>query len=521
MAQLTKEQQAAIDNYSNDIVTLENFVTAVRKLPGMYIGHVSAKGVKNMCREILQNSVDQILDESSPANWFSFFYDMRSLEVRVEDNGKGLPFDDIIRILTENHTSKNFEKKLFDYSSGLNGSGSKITNSLSSVYIVESYKYDGTAVKVEFHKGFPTTKKPIPIPNKEHKQGLVTYFIPDPEIMGENIILDWKKLYDLIKLIMSLTPIGSKMDFEAIDLEGKTHKETIVNKDGIFTYLIMNTTKPIIAPIRCFADDGVHRLEMAFCYDGGDDNGPDEKENVTSFANFCPTIGGTHVDGCIEGITRWFTQYMNTIYLANQKAKDKIKVNSVDIKTGLNCFIAAAHLEPVLTGQSKELLSNEDMIGFCKDVVMKGLDEWSKTNPIDLAKLSKFFKEIAELRMKNETGRAKITQKFQKNSVNDLPQKYIRPLQNKGIELFIVEGDSALGSVKDGRNPQCQGVFPIRGKIINAFGHSRREVFENAEVQAITQIILGGEYHRNFTIDEVKVDKVIFLADADVEDNVR
>ena len=123
---------------------------------------------------------------------------MRTLEIKVEDNGKGLPYNDIIRTLTQNHTSKNFEKKLYQYSSGLHGSGSKIVNALSSTYIVESYKYDGTAVRVEFHKGVPTTKKPVPIPNKKKKQGLITYFVPDQEIMGDNIVLEWKKFYNLI-----------------------------------------------------------------------------------------------------------------------------------------------------------------------------------------------------------------------------------------------------------------------------------------------------------------------------------
>lgn len=483
----------------------------------MYIGHIGNKGFRNMCREIFQNSIDQILDKNSPGNWFSFFYDMRTLEVRVEDNGKGLPPDDIIRILTTNHTSKNFQKELGDYSSGLHGSGSKIVNALSSVYIVESYKYDGTAVRMEFHEGSPTTKAPVRIPNKSKKQGLMTYFIPDQSIMGENLNLPWEKLYDLIKIILSLTPIGAVCDFEAVDLSGVSHKEKIINKDGIITDLIIKTQSPIIKPIICSADDGMHKLDLAICYDAGGEEGPDDKENITSFANFCPTIGGTHVDGILDGISRWFSNYMNNVYLANQKAKDKLKVTFNDIKTGLNGIVAAAHLEPVLTGQSKELLSNEDMFGFCKDVVQKGLDDWSKANPGDLAKLSKFFKEVAEIRMKNENSKAKIVQKFTKSAVSDLPDKYIRPLQNKNIELIIVEGDSALGTVKEGRDPMCQGLLPIRGKIINAFGNTRDKVFNNEEVQAITQIILGSEYHKNFTLDEVKVEKVIFMADADVD----
>ena len=515
MSTLTKEQQAAIDNYGKEIRTLDDFVMAVRKVPGMYIGHKGNKGFRNMCREIWQNSIDQILDAESPGNWFSFFYDMRSLEVKVEDNGKGLPPNDIIRILTENHTSKNFDKKPGQYSSGLHGSGSKIVNALSTTYIVESYKYDGTAVRLEFFKGHPTTKKPVSIPNKTKKQGLYTYFVPDLDIMGE-VNLDWRKLYNLIKVMMSLTPIGSRMDFEAIDLSGKSYKETIINTDGIITDLIMKTAKPINAPIIISADDGWHKLDLAFCYDAGEE-APEDKESITSFANFCPTIDGSHVEGCLKGITKWFSRYMNTIYLANQKAKDKLKITSSDIKTGLNGIIAAAHLEPVLTGQSKELMDNEDMIPFCEEVCYKGLEEWSKANPQDLAKLAKFFKEVAEMRLKNESGRAKISQKFQSNATNNYPVKYKRPLQNKNVELIIVEGDSAAGTVELGRNPETQGIMPIRGKIINAFGNTREKVFDNEEVQAITQIILGGPYRKDFKLEDVKVEKVIFMTDADVD----
>ena len=150
MAQLTKEQMAAIDNYGSEIKTLKDFVTAVRKRPGMYIGHIGQKGVINMHREIYSNSIDQILAQDSPANWFSYYYNEATTEVRIEDNGKSLPFEHIIRIFTANHTSKNFEKKLYDYSSGVHGSGSKIVNALSTKYIVEAYHYDGTAVRMEF-----------------------------------------------------------------------------------------------------------------------------------------------------------------------------------------------------------------------------------------------------------------------------------------------------------------------------------------------------------------------------------
>ena len=140
---LNKDMMNAVDNYGSRITTLKDFVTAIRTRPGMFIGPINGPGLLNMCREIFQNSLDQMVDPSSPCNWFRFFYDERTLEVVVEDNGLGFPFTDIIRILTTEYTSKNYEKKPGEYSSGMNGVGAKVVNALSETFIVESYKYKG------------------------------------------------------------------------------------------------------------------------------------------------------------------------------------------------------------------------------------------------------------------------------------------------------------------------------------------------------------------------------------------
>lgn len=367
---------------------------------------------------------------------------------------------------------------------------------------------------MEFKNGYPLYKEPKSIPNKQKKQGLKTSFIMNEEIMGE-INLEWKAPYNLIKRMLSTLPIGTHCSFSAIDINGNKFTEDIINKDGIITDLIIKVKRPIIKPIIVGADDGIHKLDCAFCYDSGDEiNGPDDNESVTSFANMCPTIGGTHVDGCVEGITRWFTLYMNNIYLANQKAKVKLKVMPADIKTGLNMFVSASHLEPQMNDQAKEIMGNQDMIGFCKDVVMKGLDDWSKANPQDLARISRFFKDIAEIRQKTDASKAKVVTKYQQNVITGLPQKYIRPIGKEGpFELIIVEGDSAKGTVETGRDPKTQGVFPIRGKIINAFKCSKQAFFSNEEVQGITRIILGRDYVKNFDVKDCKVQKVVFMAD--------
>ena len=448
---ITEEQKRAIDNYGARISTLKDFVAACRKRPGMHIGPLGGPGMLNMIREIFQNAVDQMMEPESPCDWFSLQYDERTLEVIVEDNGMGFPFDDILRIFTKEYTSKNYEKVPGHYSSGLHGVGAKVVNALSSYMSAESYRYDGKAIKIEFQKGYPIGQ-PYEIKNPTKKQGARVTFVPDLDIMGD-IDLPWTEVYDLIKHIMSITFIGAHMDFVGIDKNGKVHKESIVNTDGIITDLIMKVGKPLVKPIVVNADDGWHKLEAAFTIDS---EFPDLK--VTSFSNFCPTKEGTHINGTLDGICRWFVNYMNKIYLINQKSKNKISVIGNDIKVGLSVMISAAHLEPNFTGQAKEILSNADMIDFCKSTVMNGLEEWSKSNPGDLAKMCQYFKDIAEVRLKQDNDRIKIVAKYQKNALTDYPIKYARPSE-RCDEFIIVEGDSAGGIVKKARDVKTQGKF--------------------------------------------------------------
>lgn len=511
-----KSVQDAIDNYGSRIQTMKDFVSAVRQVPGMYIGPIGNRGFLNMFRETFQNSVDQLVLQTTSCDHIYVYYNETTHQITVEDNGLGLPFNDMIRILTSQHTSKNYTKTKGEYSSGLNGVGVKVVNALSSKFIAESYNYKGEARKITMIEGYCTTKEPEPIPNKEKKQGTRITFFPCEEVLGE-ITLEWKSIYHLVKHIISMTPIGSVVDFEAVDSQNVSHKEKIVNTDGIITDLIMKVKFPLIKPIIISEDNGEQKLEIAFCYDGGGQQGPDPNESVTSFCNFCPTTGGTHIDGSIDGICRWFSNYMNKIYLANQKSKVKTVVNSSDIKSGLNVMIAAASLEPIFTGQAKEFLSNEEMLTFAKTVVMNGLDQWSKSNPQDLSKLSKYFKDIADLRMKSEAGKAKIATKYQQNALTGLPSKYAKPTE-EDREFIIVEGDSAGGSAKVGRDERYQGIFPIRGKISSAFEKTYQEFWGNAETQGIARIILNKDYTRKFDpIKDVKWEKIIFMADADVD----
>ncbi len=508
-----KEQ---VDSYKNKIVTLKDFVTAVRKMPGMYCAGKGNKGFLSLIREIYQNSIDQIINPDIPANHVDLYYNEITNEVMVSDNGLGFPFDDMVRIATAHHTSKNYTKQKGEYSSGLHGSGLKVVVALSTECIIESYHYSGKAKRLELSEGY-VVKEPYDIPNKECRQGSVVKFIPSTEVLGE-LTLEWQSVYKLVKRILSLTPIGSEVNFKAIDINGVEHNEFIVNKDGFITELINNVKYPMCKPIIISEDTGEMRLDIAFTYDTGGDRGPDVDEKITAFCNMCPTIDGPHIKGAIDGICRWFLLYMNNIYLNGQKSKNKLKIINQDIKSGLNVMISAFCLEPIFVGQAKEVLSNVEMEPFCKDVIMRGLDNWSKSNPSDLQKLAKFFKDIAEVRMKAEGEKVKIVKKYQANALTGLPSNFARPTK-RNVEFVIVEGDSAGGSAKDGRNNEIQGVFKIRGKIKSAFQCSYKEFMSNTEVQGIIHVILGGkEYTRKFDpYKDVEWEKIIFMADADVD----
>ncbi len=494
-------------NYNDQIQTIENFVDAIRKTIGMYAGRRGNRGFKNLIREVFQNSIDELMKKDSPCNWIRVYYSELDHCVIVEDNGRGIPFNNIIRVFTQQHTSSNYSKKPGEFSSGMNGVGAKVSNALSSKFIVESYVL-GEGRRVEFTDG-----KPWPEGEKVIKparpQGTTVTFWPSYECLGE-LTLSAEEVFSMVKVILSLTEIGSRIVFDYTRLDGSEHHEEIVNEDGIITDLILKSSNPIVKPIILKRDvlGEQMKAELAFTFDSASFGA----EDVTSFANFCPTESGTHVDGLIDGIVTFFRNYTNKIYLANNS---KITVNAADIKTGLKAVIAVAHIDPIFSGQAKEVLNNEDMAVFVKTLVIEGLEGWTKQNPNDLQRLCKYFKDLAEIRMKSDSEKVKIQKNYVARS-NGNPAKFVESLSTK-TELLIVEGDSALGSARNSVNKDCQAIFPIRGKIPNALETPKQKFFGNEEIQALIQIITNGTMRvgKAFNIDDCPWEYIIFCADAD------
>ena len=511
MAKLPKDNiidfEESIRNYGSKIEHIETFVAAVRKLPGMYIGALGNTGWKSCIREIFQNAIDEMIRKESPCHYVKLTFDERYQSVVVEDTGRGIPHGKIIEIYAGAHTSSNYTKKPYEYTSGVHGVGSGVAMALSKQFVVESYVL-GKAKKVEFISGIPTNENEIDIPCPKDRQGTTVSMAPDLDILNE-VTLTCDDILDLILKVYPLVNIGDRIDFVGIDSSGKIkYQEELVNKDGIIASLMMRTNTPLVAPIYFKEDTGFMKAEVAFTYDASDLT---SAEDIVSYANFTPTTSGTHVSGFMDAVCNFFRNYMNKYYLGE---KSKISAVNNDIKTGLKVIIAAAHLNPVFAGQFKGILSNEDMAKFVKDLTTKSLEEWSKNNPGDLQKICKYLKEIAEIRSKSDDSKIKLSNNYEASAITGKPKKYIPPSGNKNLELIIVEGDSALGSVKNSRDSKVQGIFPIRGKLPNAFKESRAKFLANNEIASIITII-GAGYGKNFDISKCKFDKVIFLADAD------
>ena len=504
-----KQFEESIKGYADKIKKL-SYVESVRQLPGLYIGSTGNNGWKGCVREIWQNAFDEAVRTDSPCDYIKITYDERNQSALVEDTGRGVPHGKMFDVYSEDHTSSHYENTAgSQFSSGVHGTGAGVAMSLSENFYSISYVL-GTAHEIIFHKG-KCIQKEHKVECPKGRQGTTVYLEPDLDIMGQ-VTLTCHEIFVMVSNIVPLLPLNTKVDFIGIDSVGNISiNEHLVNTDGIFVFLKQKAKNALINPITFSCNTDIMKAEAAFTYDSTDLT---SAEDIISFANFTNTTGGgTHVNGFIDGICIWFRNYMNKIYLGE---KSKISVNANDIKTSLKGVVSVAHINPIFAGQFKGILSNTEMEDFVKKLTMNALDNWSKTSPGDLNKLCKFFKEVAEIRVKSEGEKVKLSDKYNKSGITGLPKDYVQASGNKNLELFIVEGKSAKGPANSGRDFKTQAIYPIRGKILNAFKESKDKFLANPEVAAIIRII-GAGYGRDMDLKKCKFDKIIFFTDADAD----
>lgn len=495
-------------NYADEIVEITDFVEQVRQTPDIMIGKVRGNSAfLTMVREILQNSIDEILKGNAYSPLIFLKYNESSHWITVEDNGRGIPHGKIGVIFGASHTSSNYVKQKYQYSAGKNGCGASTTNALSHRFVVDSYVL-GKAKHAEFDEGHLWKRGEVNIDCGD-RQGTTISFLPNEDIIGQ-ITASLEDVANLISLIVPTTPIGTTVEFTGIDTKGQTHIQTFKNTDGIYSLINKLSPNPMISPIHVTNDNGDMKVDLLLTYDT-----QYPEEGIISLNNTCPTGGGTHVDGALDGIVKFFRNYMNKIYLSNSKAKTKVTCIANDIRTGLRLAISTFCLKALYNGQAKEILDDpKDMIPFVSNTVQEGLGEWSKSHPQDLLKLCKYFKDVIDIRLKADKEIVKLRNNFSSSILGGMPSKYIKPNGNVDTELVIVEGDSAFGAARNSRDAKHQGIFPIRGKLPNAFEKTTKSMLENAEIAAILSII-GAGYGRNFNIDKCKVSRVVIMADAD------
>lgn len=399
----------------------------------------------------------------------------------------------------------------------MHGVGSKVVNALSRYYTVDSCIL-GVCKRVEFIDGKPWNKgdkfNELTVKQPPIYQGTIVTFAPAEEVLGP-ITCTWEDVYNLITLLLPTTKIGTTIEFHSFTSDGKPVDDVLVNEDGLMKFIIESTSSPLVAPIIISNSCEDMKVDVILTYSPelGD-------EHIVSFGNFCPTRSGTHVEGFKEGLTTFFRNYMNKVFLVGKKTKTTVINN--DILAGLTAVVSAAHLHPIFTGQAKEHLSNAEIKDFVKQSVISALEEWSKVYPKDLQKICSYLKDIAEVRLSADKQKIKITNKYTGSSLTGLPRKYVAPTGTKedGLEVFIVEGDSAKGPATNNRINKRQGVFPIRGKIPNAFSTAKDKFLSNAEVAGIISILdngAGKNYGKNMDISKCPFEKIIFTTDADAD----
>ncbi|MBP5596613.1 MAG: ATP-binding protein [Pseudobutyrivibrio sp.] len=512
-ADVQNSLEEEIKSYGDKIVAIDDQVQAVRQIADVYIGALGNPAFLTMTREIIQNSFDEDMKGFSSNREVYVWFDERDLRVTVQDSGRGIPEGKIDTVFGQLHSSSNYNKKPGEYSAGKNGQGGSLVNMLSHTFTVDTFVL-GEGRHAEFIEGHMWKKGEVKIPKSQGKQGTIISFVPNQDVIG-HLEITWMDVYKLIEVIMPTTRLGLTVHMEFTDSKGKVHVETLTNTDGIMHHLYNMTQSPIIKPILMSDDTGYYKAEIALTWDS---TMTSTDEEIVGLCNTCPTIGGSHIEGLLKGICDFFRKYMNTIFLAGQKSKKPLTVINADIKAGLKASISAFCLKASYTGQSKEVLYVPEMVPFVAQLVAKELDNWAKTNPNDLKKLCQYFKDVAEIRSKSDEGREKLSTKYATSVIGGLPKKFVKPNGKEHLELFIVEGDSALGPARTGRNPECQGIFPIRGKLPNAITTPRDKFLQNEEVSAILTI-LGAGYGRSFDIEKCKYEKVVAMCDADPDGN--
>jgi len=498
---------------ARDITVLEG-LEPVRKRPSMYIGSVDGKGLHHLLWEIIDNAVDEYLNDF--ADHISVTLHKNGTSVTVTDNGRGIPVDNhpkykkpaLELLLTTLHSGAKFgEGDNYVHSGGLHGVGSSVVNALSKK-LVANVRRDGYEWEQSFARGKPTSKLTKVGPFRGH--GTVIYFEPD-----ETIFKTTRFDPELIKTRledMAFIHNGLKFTFKN-EISGETidlaHPEGI---PGFLTKLVAAGQKPTVTdvPFTLARNEG-EKIEVALQWTES------TEENVRSYVNGIRTVdGGTHENGFKSAIVRAVRNFMET-HQDRVKLKG-LEITAGDIREGIVGILSVFVREPQFQGQTKEKLHNPEMTANVDNFMRPALEAWLNANMNAADQIVGRIILAARARLASREAATEVKRKSAGSRRLNLPGKLADCTSSNfdHTELFIVEGDSAGGSAKQGRNNKTQAVLPLRGKILNSEGLALNKVLLNQELNDLVTAIGTGAGDK-FNLDNLRYGKIILLMDADAD----
>jgi DNA gyrase/topoisomerase IV subunit B len=499
-------------SYSAKDITILEGLEPVRKRPGMYIGGTGKTGLHHLIWEIVDNSIDEAIN--GYANKITVTLKRDGQTVSVSDNGRGIPVaihpkagvPTLQVILTTLHAGGKFEQGSYTTSGGLHGVGSSVVNALSQKMIA-TVRRNGFEYRQEYRRGKPRTE--LETVKEFRGTGTLIEFTPDTKIFGS---IDFDA--DLIKSRLEISAFLNKGLRIIFINERDNTREEMKYDGGVADFLIkeINDEVPIAEKSFLLSRTDQPRLEIALCWTSS------TNERIRSFVNGIPTgDGGTHEQGLKDAILKSVRNY-----IAAQKVNIPrgIKLTADDIREGIiaicSCFIA----EPQFQGQTKDKLNNPEIRAEIEGLVRPALEKWFLNNSTVADALITRMVLAARARQASRAAHNQVRRKSAINRKLNLPGKLAdcSVSDPSRCELFIVEGDSAGGSAKQGRDRMTQAILPLRGKVLNAEQASLKKLLGNKELSDIVSA-LGCGIGKDFTIDRLRYHKIVLLMDADQDGN--
>jgi DNA gyrase subunit B len=502
-------------SYDARSITVLEGLEAVRKRPGMYIGSTGERGLHHLVYEVVDNAVDEALAGFCDRIEVTLLADGG---VRVADNGRGIPVDDhpverrpaVEVVLTTLHAGGKFDGKSYAVSGGLHGVGVSVVNALSARLEAE-IRRDGFVWRQSYEVGHPVG--PLARGEATDETGTIITFWPDEDVFET---VDWsfetlsRRLQEMAFLVRGLTIILA--DLRPAHINGEPRTVTYCYQGGIadFVRYLNGTKEPVHATVIEFGDEGTGiSVEIAMQWNSS------YTESVYTFANTINTAeGGTHEEGFRAALTTIVNNYARDQKLVREKDE---RLSGEDVREGLAAIISVKLANPQFEGQTKTKLGNTEARSFVQKVCNDHLRDWFDRNPGEAKDIITKAAQASRARIAARQARDLTRRKGLLESTS-LPGK-LSDCQSGDpahCEIYVVEGDSAGGSAKGGRDPEFQAILPIRGKILNVEKARIDRVLKNNEVQAMITA-LGTGIQEDFDITKLRYYKIILMADADVD----